>query len=247
MHRCYHPDADWRELTQVIEGDEAKHALKVMRMRVGDECEIFDGKGQSALCHISAVQGSSWMSTEIDEMQSSEAWDALPSITLALAIPKGSNMDLIVQKAVELGVGRIIPLMSERTIVRLSDKEGASKRKKWERTVLEACKQSGVSLLPEVEEAQSLASFLQRGDLPEHKLCCAIVPHARAMRELMEEARVRGGRSMLILIGPEGDFSPKEYEAIEAAGYGAMSLGPIILRVETAVFMAVSAARYALG
>ncbi len=246
MHRCYHPQANWAEQTQLIEGDEAKHALKVMRMRVGDRCEVFDGKGQSALAHISHVEGSTYMELTVDELQSAEAFKALPHITLALAIPKGSNMDLIAQKAVELGASRIIPLLTERTIVRLKDKEAASKQQKWQRTVLEACKQSGVSLLPVVEAPQSLNALLQRTDMPEHKVCCAILEHSQPMRELLEEKRATGKRDIIILIGPEGDFSPKEYDAIQAAGYAPMSLGPIILRVETAVFLALSTARYAL-
>ncbi|MFI3244009.1 MAG: RsmE family RNA methyltransferase [Akkermansia sp.] len=246
MHRCYLPTAQWEQESHWVEGDEAKHALKVMRMRVGDQCELFDGKGVSALCRIEQVDGSSRMLLHVEQLQAQDAFEALPDITLALAIPKGSNMDLIVQKAVEMGVRRIVPLLTERTIVRLKAKEGASKREKWQRTVLEACKQSGVSLLPVVEEPVNLDAFLGRaqGGI---KACCAIVAHAKPMRELLEEQREAGGRELTILIGPEGDFSPKEYALIEAAGYGAMSLGPIILRVETAVFMAIAAARYALG
>ena len=155
-------------------------------------------------------------------------------------------MDLIVQKAVEMGVQRIIPLITERTIVRIDAKEAAAKTAKWSRTVLEACKQCGVNTLPVVEQPQSYSSFLQRSDLPALKLQCAIVPHARPMRELLEAARAAGQGECVLLIGPEGDFSPAEYAAGEAAGYQPTSLGPIILRVETAVFLAVAAARYAL-
>ncbi len=246
MHRCYLPTVEWEQESQWLEGDEAKHALKVVRLRVGDPCELFDGKGRSALCRIAHTEGTSRMMLQVERIQAQDEFAALPDITLALAIPKGSNMDLIVQKAVEMGVRRIVPLLTERTIVRLKAKEGASKREKWERTVLEACKQSGVSLLPVVEEPISLDAFLGR-EQGGSKVCCAIVAHAKPMRDILEEQRGLGGRKLTLLIGPEGDFSPREYEAIEAAGYGAMSLGPIILRVETAVFMAIAAARYALA
>ena len=103
-----------------------------------------------------------------------------------------------------------------------------------------------MNTLPLVEEPQSYAAFLQRCDLPELKLNAAIVPHARPLRAVLEAARRRGQREALVLIGPEGDFSPAEYAAAEAAGYCPTSLGPIILRVETAVFMCLAAARYAL-
>lgn len=245
MHRCYAPGASLLAgATLDIEGEEAKHALKVMRLRVGEECEVFNGCGQAALGRIAATAGSSCLT--LADLRPLPPLPPVAGITLALAIPKGSNMDLIVQKAVEMGVQRIIPLITERTIVRLDAREAAAKTTKWSRTVLEACKQCGVNSLPLVEQPQSYAAFLQRADLPELKIQCAIVPHARPLRELLEAARSSGQGSCVLLIGPEGDFSPAEYAAGESAGYAPASLGPIILRVETAVFLAVASARYAL-
>lgn len=243
MHRCYAPNADLTAPSLCIEGEEAHHALRVMRLRVGDRCEVFDGAGHAALATITAAAGSS-MQLSLDRQL--PPMPPTTGITLALAIPKGTNMELIVQKAVELGVQRIIPLITERTIVRLNDKEAAAKAAKWRKTVLEACKQSGVNTLPTVELPQPYKLFLQRNDLPGLRLQCAIVPHARPLRELLETARADGQTDCTLLIGPEGDFSPSEYTAAEAAGFAPASLGPIILRVETAVFMAASAARYAL-
>ena len=245
MHRCYAPGAALQSGDSLdITGDEAKHALKVMRLRVGEECEVFNGCGQAAVGRIAATSGSSSMS--LAELRPLPPMPPVAGITLALAIPKGTNMDLIVQKAVEMGVQRIVPLISERTIVRLDARDAAAKTAKWSRTVLEACKQCGVNTLPVVETPQRYADFLKRSDLPALKIQCAIVPHARPLRELLEGARAAGQQECVILIGPEGDFSPAEYAAGEAAGYAPASLGPIILRVETAVFLAVAAARYAL-
>lgn len=244
MHRCYAPNADLTAPSLCIEGEEAHHALRVMRLRVGDRCEVFDGTGHAALATITAATGGASMQLSLDKQQ--PPMPATAGITLALAIPKGSNMELIVQKAVELGVQRIIPLITERTIVRINAKEATAKAAKWSKTVLEACKQSGVNTLPTVELPQPYKQLLQRDDLPGRRLQCAIVPHARPLRELLEAARADGQADCTLLIGPEGDFSPAEYTAGEAAGFAPASLGPIILRVETAVFMAVSAARYAL-
>lgn len=214
-----------------------------MRLRAGDECEVFDGAGQATRVQVLSGHGSS-MTVQVQELL--PAMPPVAGITLALAVPKGNNMDLIVQKAVELGVSRIVPLITERTIVRLSGKDAAAKADKWRRTVLEACKQCGVNTLPAVEEPQSYKLFLQRGDLPALKVQCAIVPHARPLREVLEEGRAAAQRDCVLLVGPEGDFSPAEYAAAEQVGYIPTGLGPIILRVETAVFMAVAAARYAL-
>ena len=243
MHRCYLPKADFSAGILTIEGEEAHHALRVMRLRAGDICEVFDGDGQAARAQVLAGQGSS-MTVQVQELL--PPMPPVAGVTLALAVPKGNNMDLIVQKAVELGVSRIVPLMTERTIVRLSGKEASAKADKWRRTVLEACKQCGVNKLPVVEEPQPYKLFLQRGDLPELKVQCAIVPHARPLREVLEAGRSAGQHDCVLLIGPEGDFSPSEYAAGEAAGYTPTGLGPIILRVESAVFMAAAAARYAL-
>ena len=243
MHRCYLPQADWSAGTLLVEGEEAHHALRVMRLRPGNVCEVFDGCGQAARASVLSGQGSS-LSLKVEEML--PPMPAVAGVTLALAIPKGANMDLIVQKAVEMGVSRIIPLVTERTIVRLQGKEAAAKAAKWRRTALEACKQCGVNTLPQVEEPQAFSAFLQRADLPGLRVACAIVPHARPLRAVFEEARAAGHRDVVLLIGPEGDFSPAEYAAAEAAGFLSASLGPIILRVETAVFMAAAAARYAL-
>ena len=244
MHRCYLPNAPFENEILEIEGDEARHALRVMRLRAGDVCEVFDGAGNAAIAEIIAISGNTGMSLRVKEILS--PMPAVADITLALAIPKGSNMDLIVQKAVEMGVSRIIPLVTERTIVRIKTSEATDKADKWRRTVLEACKQCGVNKLPVVEEPQSYKHFLQRADLPTLRVQCAIVPHARPLREVLESGRAAGHNTCVLLIGPEGDFSPTEYAEGEAAGYTPTGLGPIILRVETAVFMAAAAARYAL-
>lgn len=243
MHRCYLPAADFAAPTLTLEGEEAHHALRVMRLRAGDECDVFDGAGQAARARIIAAGGGS---LTLGELRPLPAMPPVAGITLALAIPKGGNMDLIVQKAVELGVRRIVPLVSERTIVRLNAKEAAAKAAKWQRTALEACKQCGVNTLPVVEQPQSYASFLKREDIPALRLVCAILPESRPMREVLESARAAGQDDAVLLIGPEGDFSPAEYTAAKESGFAPLSLGPIILRVETAVFMAVSSLRYAL-
>ena len=244
MHRCFLPGADWAAPSLLLEGEEARHARRVMRLRPGDVCELFDGCGQAARVRLVAVEGASSMRVEVEELL--EPMAPVADVVLATAVPKGAHMDLVVQKAVELGVSRVVPLISERTIVRLDGREAQQKCQKWQRTVLEACKQCGVNRLPVVEAPQSYASFIRREDLPGLRLQCALVPQARPLRELLEPARAQGGSACTLLIGPEGDFSPAEYEAGASAGFAPVSLGPIVLRVDTAVFMAVAAARYAL-
>ena len=244
MHRCYLPDADFSAPALTIEREEAHHALRVLRMKVGEVCEVFDGRGHAARGRITATQGGSCLT--VGDLEPLPPTPPLPHITLAVALAKGTNTDLIMQKAVELGASRIIPVISERTIVRLKPAEAQAKAEKWRRTVLEACKQCGVRHLPTVDTPQPLTDLLRRADLPQTRLVCAITPQAKPIRSVLEQARANGAAAALILIGPEGDFSPAEYAAISQAGYTQVSLGSIILRVETAAFMALSALRYAL-
>lgn len=245
MHRCYLPEADFSPAAQplTVLGDEAHHALRVMRLREGDVCELFDGRGQAARARIIHAAGGR-MQVEVETLL--PALPPVAEITLGIAIPKGALMELIVQKAVEMGVSRIVPLLTERTIVRLNEKEALAKAEKWRRAALEACKQCGVSTLPCIDPPQPYATWLAREDVPALRLQCAILPHARPLREALEGGRAAGHHGLALLIGPEGDFSPAEYAAGEAAGYVPVSLGSIILRVETAVFFSVAAARYAL-
>ena len=244
MHRCYLPDADFSAPALTIEREEAHHALRVLRMKAGEACEVFDGCGHAVRGRIVATQGGS--SLTVGDLEPLPDLPPVPPITLAVALAKGTNTDLIMQKAVELGASRIIPVISERTIVRLKPAEAEAKAEKWRRTVLEACKQCGVRRLPVVEVPQPLPALLQRTDLPQTRLMCAITPLAKPIRQVLESARNEGADSALILIGPEGGFSPAEYEAAAQAGFTHISLGGIILRVETAVFMALSSLRYAL-
>lgn len=243
MHRCYLPVPDLREGPLLVEGEEAHHALRVMRMRAGEVCEVFNGFGQAVRAGITYTSGSHMQLEVLEELP---PLPPVADLTLAFAIPKGTLVDLIVQKAVEFGARRIIPLITERTIVRISQQEAAAKAEKWRRTVLEACKQCGVRDLPVLEEPQPYAAFLQRTDLPACRVQCAILPQAQPLRRVLEPARAAGVRQAVLLVGPEGDFTPAEYAAAESAGYAPASLGPIVLRVETACFFALAGARYAL-
>ncbi len=246
MHWCYLPSLDENQQASQyqLEGEEAHHALKVMRLRTGDQVEVFNGRGSVATARISATDSNKSLWIDIEHFLAPQK--PLPQITLALAIPKGGNMELIVQKAVELGVSRIIPLISDRCIVRLKEKEARAKQEKWQRTALEACKQCKATHVPLIEPVQALASFLKQESAGSARICCALLPHAKPLRELLEAHRAAPTSDITILIGPEGDFSPQEYVDIESAAYQPASLGQLILRVETAVFMAIAAARYAL-
>ena len=166
-------------------------------------------------------------------------------ITLAQAIPKGKNMELILQKATELGAAAIVPLMSQRTIVRLDAAEAADRRTKWQRVVIEACKQCGQNYVPEVAEPVTVEKFLSRPPGQDLTLIAAIDASAARLKDQLATYAAahpdapRPGR-VLIMIGPEGDFTPAESSLARSAGCLPLSLGPIILRTETAALYTLS-------
>jgi 16S rRNA (uracil1498-N3)-methyltransferase len=161
-------------------------------------------------------------------------------VILAQAIPKGKAMDLIVQKAVELGVAEIQPLVTRHTVAR----PDARKAQKWQRVALEACKQCGQDWLPQVREPLEFADWLDvwrpaEGDLP---IVASLAEGARPMREVLRE----GGspERVVVLVGPEGDFHREETRAAVERGFRPLSLGHLVLRVETASLCCIAAIRY---
>ena len=247
MSRFYIPPEKWDASCWELDGDEAKHGVKVLRLREGDACTLFHGRGNARQATISSLMGSRLIYLTPGELLPNTL-GTLPELTLCQAIPKGSNMDWIIQKAVELGVTRIQPLMTERTIARTDMDEAAAKQAKWQRAALEACKQCGQNLIPAVDMPCTFKNWLREAvpALPELKIIASLAPGARPQRECLEEARQQGYRAAAYLVGPEGDFSPGETEAAIAAGFSPVTLGPIVLRVETATFLGLSSLRYAL-
>ena len=233
MPRFYIPPQQWNPERLVLGEEETHHALHVLRMKPGDRATVFNGQGTQAAVEIAAA-GKHSLELKCLEMETS----APPGcrITLGQAIPKGKNMEWIVQKATELGVSAIVPLLTEHTIVQPEPK----KREKWQAAAIEACKQCGQNWLPEIHPPQSLAQALRRTD--DLKLIASLHPGAMSFREILSQQREPS--SVLILIGPEGDFSPAETALALENGCRLVTLGPIVLRVETAAFYALSVLAY---
>mgnify|MGYP005851406699 CR=1 FL=1 len=240
MNRFYLAPDCWNAELPRLDPEESHHAADVMRMDVGGRLVVFDGLGREAMASIEAVEREG-ISLRLGAPTKQ---DALPCrIVLGQAVPKGKNMDLIIQKAVELGVSKIVPLLSERTVVRLEREDREKKRIKWREIAMGACKQCGQNFLPEIAQPVGLAEFFSGGDLPELLLVASLQPGARSFREILQSVRLeRGGnpRSVLILIGPEGDFTPAEIGLARSSGCLPVTLGPIILRSETAAIYSLS-------
>ncbi|WP_411825683.1 RsmE family RNA methyltransferase [Luteolibacter sp. AS25] len=237
MHRSYLPPQNWTE-NPFLEGDEAKHLAQVLRLQQGDTIIVFDGLGNFAEATATSV---SKQRIELVLGLAECKESPLPEITLAQAIPKGKNMDWIVQKAVELGVTKIQPLITRHTIATPGDQ----KAEKWRRTALEACKQSAQFTIPSIEDPLSFEKWINQPDPSELKIIASLADEPKKFRETLESHPDLG--SVTILIGPEGDFSPQETTAALDHGFTPVTLGDLVLRVETATMFCLSAVRYHYG
>lgn len=208
-----------------LEGTEAHHLKRVLRKSLGDHVEIFDGSGRVARAEIIAL---SKKSVELKILQTTETPELPGRITLATAVPKGDRFRWLVEKAVELNVDCLIPLITERSVV----KPGEGKREKMEQVVIEACKQSGRNRLMTIEEPRPWPDFLNRW-LTENTCDSAFIaaPNGVPIAEVVSE---RLPESVVFLVGPEGGWTKTEVTQARDAGAVPVSLGPNILRIETA-------------
>ena len=235
MHRFYLPPNEWNAPSPVLDEGESHHVLNVLRFGVGDHVTVFDGEGSEARGDIVAIEGGKVI-LRIGPKLGSQPLNC--AITLAQAIPKGKHMDFIVQKATELGAARIAPLFSDRTIVQLDVRDAEKKRDKWREIAIEACKQSGQNRLPEIAVPRSPKAFFQKQEPSELMLIASLQPDARRIKSVL--ADYPNPRSVCVFVGPEGDFTPAELALAKSMGCRPVTLGPIILRAETAALYCLS-------
>ena len=236
MHRFFLPPSSWNSERLVLDMAESHHAVGVLRLDAGEKVVIFDGQGSEATAEIVAAKSNR---VELRKISQSKSAAMKCRITLGQAIPKGKNMELIVEKATELGAAAITPLLSERTVVRYDEEEAASKKQKWQRVALEAAKQCGQNWLPEVGKPVSLKSFFGANPKFDLMLIASLQPDAKPFKSVLAESASRPA-NVLILVGPEGDFTPAEINLAKSAGCRPVTLGPIILRTETAALYCLS-------
>lgn len=224
MARFFLEPGSW-EGDVALTGDEAAHGARVLRLRTGDRVEIFDGAGRSAEAEVLDVG-----KHRIGLRLGAESLESEPKVKviLAQAVLKGKAMDLLLQKAVELGAWEIRPLVTGHTVVRSDERKPG----KWERTVLEACKQCGRSRIPEIRPIEDFSAFLAGQAAGEGGIIASLAPGARPLKECFES--VGGGGSVTFLVGPEGDFTAEEVAEAVERGYQPVRLGPHVLRSETA-------------
>ena len=220
------------EKTILIRGTDVNHIKNVLRLKIGEEISISNGiDGRDYRCGIEAFMGSEIVCRL--RFIKEDGVELPAKIYLFQGIPKGDKMELIIQKAVELGVYRIIPVTTKRCVVRLDEAKAAAKVKRWQGIAEAAAKQSRRGVIPEVSQVMS---FSQALDLASDK-DVRLIPYEFA--EGMEETReliggIKKGQSVAIFIGPEGGFEPQEIQAAVDKGIRPVTLGRRILRTETA-------------
>jgi 16S rRNA (uracil1498-N3)-methyltransferase len=171
-------------------------------------------------------------------------------VTLIQAIPKGKLFDAIVQKATELGVARIVPLLSERVVTQLDDEKADAKAEHWRTTAIEAIKQCGSAWLPTIDIPITLKSFLARSDSFDLALVGSLQPGSRHPRHWFQEFQQAHGKlpsTVAIWVGPEGDFTADEIATLQSAEVRPITLGPLVLRSETAATYCLSVLNYELS
>lgn len=233
MHRFY-LEGGLSDIVR-LSPEDARHASSVLRLSPGDTVELLSD-GARALAVLTAVAPEETLCRVTGAMPSTEA--AL-HVTLYQGLPKADKMELIVQKAVELGACRVVPVRMKRCVVQLDEKDGKKKQERWQKIAREACKQSGRCALMPVEAPISFAELARR--LPSH--AAALVPWEDAAGFSLRafHASHENVRDIAVVIGPEGGMGAEEVDALRAAGGLPVTLGPRVLRTETAGLAAVSA------
>src|SRR5207248_4528978 len=248
MHRFYVSPANWDSPALALTGSEAHHARDVLRMKIREKLVLFNGRGREITAEIAELGRDE---IALRKLHEAETPPLRCRIVLGQAIPKAKNMELIVQKAVEIGAAEIAPIVSDRTVVQIDSETAAQKQAKWQQIAIEAAKQCGQNWLPRVHAPRRLTEFFSSASEESFdlRLIGSLQPDARQLKKILEdyssEHRDRP-RSVMMLVGPEGDFTPAELSLARRHGCQPITLGPVILRVETAALYCLSILSYEL-
>lgn len=236
-----HVDAPLRSgETLSLPAEAAHHSAKVLRQRVGDPLALFDGRGGEYEATIASVERNK-VKVEVGTWHAVERESPL-AVVLAQGISSGERMDFTVQKAVELGVTAIAPLICEKSVVRLSAERAAARAAHWRRVAIAACEQCGRNRIPEISEPLSVARYCSQTtrslDALQNASRLLLAPDAAIGFKVAAEAL---GEAVILAIGPESGFTGAEEDMLARAGFTAVRIGPRILRTETAALAALAA------
>ncbi len=243
MHRFYIEDVSGSDEYIYIEGADVNHIKNVLRVKIGEEVVIGDGSGRDYYCRVAELNQDS-VCCKIEDI-CDNASELPVEITLYQGMPKADKMEFIIQKAVELGASRIVPVMTKRTVVKLDPKKEKKKIERFNAISESAAKQSGRGIIPKVSDFMTFKDAINEAS----KLDMAIIPYENA--EGISEARriiasVKGKKNLGIFIGPEGGFASEEIELAMKSNVTPITLGNRILRTETAGMAVLSILMFSL-
>lgn len=229
-----------------LSDDETRHLRNVLRLKPGDQIYLFDGAGNEFHCQVQTISRDSTELVVLGQVEAAQPESSL-NLTLAVALLKGEKFDLVIQKATELGVTRIIPVMTSRADVRIKDDNDAQKKmSRWQRIVLEATKQCGRARLLRIETPTALANVISVSDkTTELRLMFA----ERQGVSLLQALSVSQNQPQIVtaVVGPEGGWSDEEIEEAAAAGWKIVTLGGRTLRAETAAIAVATLIQHRFG
>src|SRR5277367_1162122 len=241
MKRYYSPSLD----RGLLDAEQSHHCAQVMRQGVGDLFTVFDGHGTEAKARITEIARDQ---VKFQLLAKASSPRPVHPVWLAQALTKAKSMDMIIEKATELGVSELAPLQSDHSVAQVDEEKSATKVEKWQKLTVEAAKQCGQNWLPVVHPPQAPKDFVAALPKGAVKLIASLQAEAKPLKTVLREhlSGLKSGIPIVVMIGPEGDFTPAEIGQARSAGFIPVSLGKIILRAETAAFFALSAIAYEL-
>ncbi|HHU70024.1 MAG TPA: 16S rRNA (uracil(1498)-N(3))-methyltransferase [Thermoanaerobacterales bacterium] len=247
MPKFFVPPEHIFESKALIEGQEALHIYKTLRLKKGQKIHIFDGTGIDYFCEIQSIQKNL---VEVNILDKYTSYTNPPiDVTIFQCLPKANKMDFIIQKTTELGISTIVPVISDRTVVKIeSEKKLYARVERWKKIALEACKQSNRSYIPNIYKILSFEDCFNTEMITNSQLLIVLWEEEKAknLKDILRQNK-NGLKRVCFFIGPEGGFIKEEVDLIIQRGGIAASLGPRILRTETAAITVLSILMYELG
>lgn len=241
------PENFGRDGAVTLEAEEAQHMRGVLRLKPGDEVFVFDGLGHEYRCRIEMLRRDNATLAGCERVEPKSPESPL-ELTLAVALLKGEKFDLVVQKATELGVARIVPVMTKLSDIRLRDSKDAERRTtRWRRIAMEAAKQSGRARVPVIDEPVAFDSLLENSSTGEQDLCLMFaerdgVPVSEALGQSSQRPH-----GLTALVGSEGGWTNEEIAQARDEGWHIITLGGRILRAETAAITVTALLQHLFG
>ncbi|MEI6631520.1 MAG: RsmE family RNA methyltransferase [bacterium] len=243
MHRFFaHSKNISRDNISISDSSEAHHLRDVLRIKLKEKVAVFDDKGNEYLCSVLSLTGT--VALSIEKMIPRRALAYKSKLTIACAIPKSSKMDDIVDKLTQLGVDNIVPLLTERVIIKLGREKKDARLRRWEKIALSAAKQSQRFNLPVVAPIEGMKEALSSSEGYDLKIILTLAEsQRRTLKGLLKDSRPK---DIFVFIGPEGDFTDQEVSLAKKKGFIPATLGDLVLRVETAAVAVASFIRFYL-